>query len=42
MPNSSIWPTDKTISIATTLGQTEPGSDSNKGVLRIPPSSSIA
>ena len=38
---SSIWPIDKTLSGATTMGQSEHGSDGNKGVLRIPQSSSI-
>ena len=39
---SSIWPIDRTLSGATTLGQSGPGSDGNEGVLRIPQSSSIA
>ena len=38
---SSIWPIHRTLSGATTLGQSGPGSDGNKGVLRIPQSSSI-
>ena len=38
---SSIWPIDKTLSGATTPGQSEPGSDGNEWVLRIPQSSSI-
>ena len=38
---SSIWPIDSTLSGATTLGQSEPGSDGNEGVLRILQSSSI-
>ena len=38
---SSIWPTDWTLSGATTPGQSEPRSDGNEGVLRIPKSSSI-
>ena len=38
---SSIWPIDRTLSIATTLGQSELGSDGNEGVLRIPQSSCI-
>ena len=38
---SSIRPIDKTLSGATTPGQSEPGSNSNKGVLRIPQSSNI-
>ena len=33
---SSIWPIDRTLSSATTPGQSGPGSDSTKGVLRIP------
>ena len=41
MSNSSIWSIDKTLSGATTLGQSGPGSDGNEGVLRIPQSSSI-
>ena len=41
MPNSSIWPIDKTLSGATTLGQSGPGSNGNEGVLHIPQSSSI-
>ena len=32
---SSIWPMDRTLSRATSPGQSEPGSDSNKGVLHI-------
>ena len=39
--SSSIWPIDWTLSGATTLGQSRPGSDGNKGVLRIPLSSSV-
>ena len=38
---NSIWPIDKTLSGATTPGQSEPGSDVNEGVLCIPQSSSI-
>ena len=38
---SSIWPIDRILSGATTLGQREPGSDDNKGVLRMPQSSRI-
>ena len=38
---SSIWPRDKTLSGATILGQSGPGSDGNGGVLRIPQSSRI-
>ena len=37
---SSIWLIDRTLSGATTPGQCEPGSDGNKGVLRIPQISS--
>ena len=42
MSNSSIWPIDRTLSGATTPGQSGPGSDGNEGVLRISQSSSIA
>ena len=42
MSNSSIWPIDRTLSGATTLDQSGPGSDGNEGVLCIPQSSSIA
>ena len=38
---SSIWPIDRTLSGATTTGESGPGSDCNEGVLRIPQSSSI-
>ena len=38
---SSIWPIERTLSSATTPGQSGPGSDSNEEVLRIPPNSSI-
>ena len=38
---SSIWPLDRTLSGATSPSQSEPGSDGNEGVLRIPQSSSI-
>ena len=38
---SFIWAIDRTLSGATTLGLSEPGSDGNKGVLRLPQSSSI-
>ena len=41
MSDNSIWPIDRTLSSATTLGQSEPGSDGNEGVLCIPQSSSI-
>ena len=33
---SSIWPIDRTLSGATTPGQSGPGSDGNEGVLHIP------
>ena len=33
---SSIWPIDRTLSGATTPGQSGPGSDGNEGVLCIP------
>ena len=36
-----IWPINKTLSGATTPNQSGPGSDGNKGALRIPQSSSI-
>ena len=36
-----MWPIDRTISDATTPGQSGPGSDGNEGVLFIPQSSSI-
>ena len=39
--SSSILPTDRTQSGATTQGQSVPGSDGNKGVFRIPQSSSM-
>ena len=38
---SSIWSIDRTLSGATTLSQSWPGSDGNEGVLCIPQSSSI-
>ena len=38
---SSIWPIDQTLSGATTLAQSGPGSDGNEEVLHIPQSSSI-
>ena len=41
MSNSSIWPIDKTLSDATTPVESEPGSNDNEGVLRIPQSPSI-
>ena len=36
MSNSSILPIDTTLSGATTLGQSGPGSDGNEGVFHIP------
>ena len=41
MQFSSIWPIDRILSGATTLGQSGPVSDGNEGVLCIPQSSSI-
>ena len=41
MSNSSIWAIDKTLSGATTPGQSGPGSNGNEGVLHIPQSSNI-
>ena len=38
---SSIWALDRTLSSATTSGQSGPESDGNDGVLRIPQTSSI-
>ena len=38
---SSIWPIDRTLSGATTLGQSGTGSDGNEGALLIPQRSSI-
>ena len=35
MSNSSIWPIDRTLPGANTLGQSRPGSNDNEGVLRI-------
>ena len=37
---SSIWPIDRTLSGNTIPSQSEPGSNSNEGVLHIPQSSS--
>ena len=37
----TIWPIDRRLSGATTLGPSGPGRDGNDGVLRIPQSSSI-
>ena len=39
MSNSSIWLIDKTLSDATTQGQSRPGSDGIEGLFRIPQSS---
>ena len=39
---SSIWPIDKTLSCATTPGQSGPGSDGNEGALLITQSSRIS
>ena len=39
--NSSIWPINSTLSCATTLVQSRPGSNGNERVLHIPQSSSI-
>ena len=41
MQFSSIWPFDRTLSSATTPGQSGPGSDGNERVFRIPQSSCI-
>ena len=41
MSNGSISLIDRTLSGATTPGQSVPGSDGNEGVLRIPQSPSI-
>ena len=41
MSNTSMWPIDRTLSSATTPGQSGPGSDGNEGVVRIPQNSSI-
>ena len=38
---SSIWTIDRTLSGATTSGQSGPGSNRNEGVLQIPHSSGI-
>ena len=38
---SSIWPIDRTLSGATTPGQSGRGNDGNEGVFRIPQGSSI-
>ena len=39
MPNSSIWPIDRTLSGATTLGQIGLGNNGNEGVLHVSRSS---
>ena len=41
MSNSSIWPTDNTLSDATTSSLSGPRSDGSEGVLHIPQSTSI-
>ena len=41
MQFNSIWPIDRTLSGATTPGQSGPGNDGNKGVLCILQSSNI-
>ena len=41
MSNCSAWPIDKTLSGATTPGQSRRGSDGNEGVIDNPQSSSI-
>ena len=41
MQFSSIWPIDRTLSGATTLGQSGPEGNGNEGMLCIPQSSSI-
>ena len=41
LSNSSIWPIDRNLSGASTLGQNRPGSDGNEGIPHIPQSSSI-
>ena len=40
MSNSFIWPSDRTVSGATTTAQRGPGSNRNEGVLNIPQNSS--
>ena len=39
MSNSSIWPINRTLSVATTIGQSGSGSNGNEEVLHIPQSS---
>ena len=41
MQFSSIWPIDRTLSGATTQGQSGPGSNGSEGLLSIPQSASI-
>ena len=41
MSNSSIWPKDRTLPVATTSGQSGPGSNGNEEVLCIPQCSSV-
>ena len=41
MQFNPIWTIFRTLSRATTLGQSEPGSDSNEGIIRIPQCSNI-
>ena len=41
MSNSSTWPIDRTLSDATTLDQSGPGSDGNEGLLHFLQSSSF-
>ena len=41
MSNNSVWPIDRILSGATTLSQSGPGSNVNKGVLHVLQSSSI-
>ena len=41
MLNSSIWPIDRTLSGAITVGLSKPGIDGNEGVLCIPQSLDI-
>ena len=36
MSNESIWPIDRSLSGATILGQTEPGSNGNEEAIHIP------
>ena len=39
MSNISIWPRDRALSGASTLGQSRPGSNDKEGVIHIPQSS---